>query len=112
LIAGLRFRGRLRFGCLWLASAHAPTVHRPDMRPEMPAGSLEPMRPDPGVRGPDPSSLPPRPRRGDPIRNALLAGPPLPLGSPWRSRGSGPWISKSLGRPSGRMSRQGRFTRT
>ena len=28
------------------------------MRPEMPAGSLEPMRPDPRVRGPVPSHPP------------------------------------------------------
>jgi membrane protease YdiL (CAAX protease family) len=35
---------------------------------------------------------------------ALLAVPPLPLGPPWRIHGSDPWISKSLGRPTGRMS--------
>src|SRR5258706_9166916 len=59
------------------------------MRPEMPAGFLEPMRPDPCVRGRVPSS--------SRTSSALLAGPPLPS-----ARAT--WISKSLGRPSGRMS--------
>ena len=47
------------------------------MQPEMPAGSLEPMRPDPGVRGPVP--------------------PPLPSARTT-------WISKYLGWHSSRMS--------
>ena len=59
------------------------------MQPEMPAGSLEPMRPDPCVKGPVlPSSR---------TYSALLVSPPLPSARTT-------WISKSLGRPSGRMS--------
>gem|GEM_PF-2560797 len=75
-----------------------------DMQPEMATGSLEPMRPDPGVMGPVPSSLPPRTTGAGTPKEALLAGPPNPLGPPWRSHGRDPWISKSLGRHSGRMS--------
>src|SRR5450759_1787396 len=59
------------------------------MQPEMPAGSLEPMRPDPGVRSP--VTVLSR------TCSALLAVPPLPSARTI-------WISKSLGRPSGRMS--------
>src|ERR1700675_389765 len=55
----------------------------------MPAGSLKPMRPDPRVRGPVPSS--------SRTFSALLAGPPLPSARTT-------WISKSLGRHSGHMS--------
>ena len=66
------------------------------MQPEMPAGSSKPMRPDPCVRGPVPSS--------SPTCSGLLAGPPLPLGPPWRSHGRDPWISEYLGRHSGRTS--------
>src|SRR6202049_4532852 len=54
------------------------------MPPEMLAGSLEPMRPDPCVRGPVPSS--------SRTCSALLLGPPLPS-----ARAT--WISKSLGQP-------------
>jgi hypothetical protein len=60
------------------------------MQAEMPTGSLEPMRPDPGVRGP----VPPSSR----TCSALLVGPPLPSARTT-------WISKSLGRPSALMSR-------
>jgi len=67
----------------WLAEEDA-RAH--EVVPEMPTGSLEPMRPDPGVRGPVPAS--------SRTFSALLAGPPLPSARTTR-------ISKSLGRPSG-----------
>ena len=60
------------------------------MRPAVATGSLEPMRPDPCVGGP----VPPSSR----TCSALLRGPPPPS-----ARAT--WISKSLGRATGHISR-------
>ncbi len=79
-------------GMLVAHSGRSSHLHRPRRPGAVSPHGIQGFRGDPErgteacLAGPGACSLPPRPRRGDPSRNALLAAPPAPWLRPSRPR--------------------------